>query len=147
MNRLCKTRVAATSQTQWVAFTYPALMPQQDLWQIPLMVAAQGAVLRFHSLGAACSDISSLHFPLICNSRAERVHKSRGRLSEQMSWKHTQHQHCLCYPNPQGDARPLLRAPGLVRARFLPSRGKESVRDIDWEGDLASIEQRGANRC
>lgn len=78
VNRLFKSQVAATSQTQWVAFTYPALTPQQDLWQILFMAAAQGAVLHFHSLGAVCFDITSLPFPLIWYSRSGRAHKSRG---------------------------------------------------------------------
>lgn len=92
MNRLFRSQAAATSQTQWVAFTYPALIPRQDLWQIPFMAAAQGAVPHFHSLGAVCFDITSLPFPLIWDSASGRAHKSQGCLSEQISWKHTLHQ-------------------------------------------------------
>lgn len=141
VNRICKTQVAATSQTQWMAFTYPALMSRQDLWQIPFAVVAQGAVLHLHSLGAACFDVTSLHFPLICDSRSERMYKSWGCLSEQISWKHPQHQHSASYLNQQPDGQ------SLVHARLLPFWGKESVRGTGLTGDFASIEQHGANRC
>lgn len=133
MNRLCKTQVTATSQTQWVAFTYPALMPQQDLWQIPLMATAQGAVLHFHSPGSVCLDITSLHFPLICDSRPERVYKAQGCLSDQISWKHTQHQHYVSYLNQQHDGQSLLRA------HLLPLRGKESVGEIHVKEDFVCL--------
>lgn len=63
--------MAATSQTQGVAFTYPSVVSQQDLLQSPLTVAAQGAVLCFHGLRAVCFEITSLHFPLICDSRSD----------------------------------------------------------------------------
>lgn len=142
MNRLFKSQVAATSQTQWVAFTYPALMSRQDLWQIPFTAAAQGAVLHFHGLGAVCFDITSLPFPLIWDAGSGRAHKSHGCLSEQISPKHTLHEDSVPCLNQEHDGQ------SPAHAQFLPLGGEESVRDGGGKGTLfASTEQHGADRC
>lgn len=125
MNRLFKSQVAATSRTQWVAFTYAALIPQQDLWQIPFTAAAQGAVLHFHSLGAVCFDIPSLPFPLIWDSGSGRAHKSQGRLSEQISWEHTLHQDSAFLPRAES---------GCGWGSGHPARGSSKVQSVTQRG-------------